>query len=105
MNFENNFELNTGYNSLGFTVVLSCKGTGIGEIEPGGAGQIVEFAVPARECKGVGSLTACKEVEMDSAADVPWEMELYKEGSEVRNRIVKEESAWRFKCANTPPFG
>jgi|SRR5580700_3584516 hypothetical protein len=106
VNIEKNYELNTGYEEIrGKDLVVSCKGAeGIeGDLEPGGAGVISRFQGLAGQCKGAGSEPYCEEFTRDEGIDLPWKTELYKEGSEVRNRILKgNEPAWHFTCKTWP---
>jgi hypothetical protein len=89
-----------------FPLGVSCDDAIEGAIKAGGAGEIEVFA--AEECKGVevDKVRECEKVESVEARDLPWNTELYKEGSEVRMRILTGSNtpAWRVTC-KTPLGG
>lgn len=83
---ENKIEL-LDFDSIGF----SCEAaTATGEIKTGGAGVIKTFearGLEAEGCKGIKNQGGGgKELESFQAANLPWTTELYKEGTEIRQR-------------------
>jgi len=97
--YENTFEvIDTRDNPV--ALVVSCKGTGEGVIKSGGKGEITHFDVGAPgNCKGVAvkGITDCETFEKAESAYLPWETEFYKEGSEIRNKILGMAD-WSFGC-------
>jgi hypothetical protein len=96
---ENQFELidtkNEGFGE-------SCTGEASGAVKAAGLGNLETFRVFER-CKGLGNPLLCETAETGTALNMPWGLELYKEGTEVRNRIVEGVSkngtpAWHFSC-------
>jgi hypothetical protein len=100
MNFESKFELSDTKYSAGIPLAVACTGEGSGEINVGGKGAISLFKVTRCEPAKV-ELNWCQKFETASMQNAPWGLELYKEGSEIRERIVSGGSgtpAWRFTC-------
>jgi hypothetical protein len=97
--YENPFELiDTKDNPV--SLAVSCKGTGEGVIKAGAKGEITSFGIGLPEnCKGVPvkGITDCEKFETAESADLPWETELYKEGSEIRDKILGTP-IWSFTC-------
>jgi hypothetical protein len=107
--FENKWEItDTKYSLPGEVFAIACKGYGgEGEIEAASKGKIYLFEGQIRECEGAGTNSACKEYTGDSAANLGWNTELYKEGTENRQKIFGnsgKEPAVLFSCRN-PIFG
>src|SRR5580700_1492501 len=81
--FENKIEfLDAG--EIGF----KCEaGTAEGEIKTGGAGVISEFSVNERDkCEGIKRVGPSHLLEVFTEKYLPWTTELYKEGTEIRQR-------------------
>ena len=63
---------------------VSCKAVSQGELKSGGISDIV--TINSEECHQV---KACEKIEGSAPPEnLPWQLELYKEGSEIRSRIV-----------------
>ncbi len=99
---ENKFEISdTEFDGKGLPLAVSCVGTSGGELKAAGVGVISTFSVTRCEPAKVGEseINICESVETVEARDMPWKMELYKEGSEDRAKIGGEGTpAWDFKC-------
>jgi len=64
---------------------IKCKAVGTGEIKPGGISDITGIEAPA--CEKVDGCTRLVGGVIPSA--LPWQLELYKEGTEIRSKFVK----------------
>jgi hypothetical protein len=78
-------QTDTGYYPrFGEPRTILCKGKSEGKIEAGGAAEIETVSLELGSCES----KLCKPVEELTSLNLPWKTELYKEGSEIRNRIV-----------------
>jgi hypothetical protein len=103
--FTNPFELvDTKWYGPG-PLGITCTGPrefGKTEIKAGGAGLLTEFAVG--ECHG--ATKECETVSFTTEEHLPWTAELYKQGTEVRYRIVNGEAGpprFIFRCRTEAP--
>jgi hypothetical protein len=100
-----NYELNDAKAVAGFGLIVACKFEGEGEISSGGTGVISNFST-GLNCKGVvgkSGVTTCERFEKSASVSIPWKIELYKEGSEIRQRIVSGGGgtpSWAFGCSS-----
>src|ERR1700751_5300087 len=78
-------------------LTISCKGTTSGVVGAGGAGKISEVKV---ETFGCTCAAYCEKLERYELAHFLWGTELYKEGTEIRDRIQSGGNGnplWRFE--------
>lgn len=101
---ENQFELiDTKHEIAGERLAVACTSEDKGEISASGKGTISEFVVsePLHKCKGIdGEPPLCERLTTDVGVGLPWNTELYSEGSEIRRRITSSLAAWAFTCEN-----
>jgi|HubBroStandDraft_4_1064222.scaffolds.fasta_scaffold17194_2 hypothetical protein len=76
---------------------IKCKGTAAGELKSGGISDLTSIrAGSCEKVDGCAALTGNVET-----IDIPWQLELYKEGTEIRSKFVSGTNGmagFRFSC-------
>ncbi len=98
---EQSFELSVPKALFGtVTVAVACKGTLRGDIAAHGVGEITTTATTIEDCRTVSGCTMIESIE---GRHFPWKTELYREGSEIRQKVVSGGSGtpeWSITCKN-----
>jgi hypothetical protein len=79
---------------------MSCQGTAEGELKSGGLSTVTHYGT--EKCK---ALKYCESLAGEiNWRSIPWQLELYTEGSEIRSRLSgKETPGLRWNCHWAPP--
>jgi hypothetical protein len=77
-------------------VIVSCKATTTGTVGAGSTGKITEINTPPTNCK---CAKGCEEFKKQEWRDLPFTTELYKEGTEIRDRITSSNGIpeWNYE--------
>jgi hypothetical protein len=71
---------------------IKCKGTATGELKSGGISDISQIITGGVDCEKVDACEQLLEEGGVRPVNSPWQLELYKEGTEIRSKIVSSGS-------------